>query len=448
MKTTALLFFRLILRPMLREPIRMTLIVIAIALGVGVVVAVDLAGNAAAGSFHSSLESLAGKSDLVLSATGGIDEHLLGKLVQLPYPLQFIPRIEAFASVNRKGEAFPFVGIDLIGNRELAAHTGSSEDVVSPLSEDSIWAGRNTGLRTGQHVTLLINDVLQQFTVAGLIPEQGELGEENIIVADIGLAQKATGKAGRLDRINVRVPPVQSLDHWRQIIRGVIPPSVTIELQGARTEENRKMLSAFRWNLHVLSYIALLVGGFLIYNTISISVVRRRSEIGIVRALGGSRRIVANGFLVEALTFAFAGTLFGLFLGRLMALGAVKLIGTTVQSLYVSSYPAPVQLNLSASLTGIVLGFGVSLLAALAPAWEASQVAPVEAMARGREQYVAAVRSRRNIAIALVMLLFGAALTQLGPIGGKPIFAYISVLLLVAGNSLAIPYLVLLSSGV
>ena len=202
------------------------------------------------------------------------------------------------------------------------------------------------------------------------------------------------------------------------------------------------MLSAFRWNLHVLSYIALLVGGFLIYNTLSISVVRRRSEIGIVRALGATRAAVTGAFLSEALFFAIAGTLLGLLLGRIMAIGAVRLIGTTVQSLYVSSIPAPVSFTFSAALTGIALGLGVSLLAALAPASEASLVPPTEAMARGREQYIAALRSRRTIFWALGSLLLGGALTLLGPIGGKPIFAYIAVLLLIGGTCLIIPNLV------
>ena len=63
-----------------------------------------------------------------------------------------------------------------------------------------------------------------------------------------------------------------------------------MQTPGARSEENRRMLRAFRWNLRILSYISLLVGAFLIYNTIAVSVIRRRTEIGILRALGASSR--------------------------------------------------------------------------------------------------------------------------------------------------------------
>src|SRR5436305_3509749 len=144
MRFSFLLFHRLILRPLWREPLRTALTVLAIALGVGVVVAIDLAGQAAAGSFHSSLESLTGKSDLVITGTGGVDERLLGKLVQLPYPFDFLPRIEDFASIEGKGETVPFIGIDVIGH---GRSTGSIEGQESgnanqPFSSDAIWVGR------------------------------------------------------------------------------------------------------------------------------------------------------------------------------------------------------------------------------------------------------------------------------------------------------------------
>ncbi len=440
-----LLFLRLIVRPLGREPIRTALTVFAVALGVGVVVAIDLAGQAAAGSFHSSLESLTGKSDLVITGTGGLDETLLGRLVQLPYAFDFAPRIEDFASVNGKGEALPFIGLDLIGGHgEDAAVTGVFENPGEQLGAgDPIWVGRSLGFHRGDHVRFLLNDTMHSFTVAGVLKTRhGEVGENNVIVADIGLAQVVTGKLGRLDSIDVRVPPGQSLEFWRRLIEQELPASASVSPQGARTDENRKMLAAFRWNLHVLSYIALAVGAFLIYNTISVSVVRRRTEIGIVRALGATRTMIRSGFVAEALFFAVTGSVLGLVIGRLMAVGAVRLIGGTVESLYVSSYPAPIALTLASAITGIALGTGVSMLAALAPAMEASRVAPIEAMARGRQEYVVSARSRRAGWWAVLMLIAAAALSQLPALRGQPVFGYGAVLLLIAGTVTLIPNIV------
>ena len=448
MTFAVLLFSRLILRPLRCEPVRTALTVFAVALGVAVVIAIDLAGQSAAGSFHSSLESLTGKSDLIISSTGGLDEKLFANLVQLPYPLDFAPRIEDFATVEGKGEAIPFIGLDLIGHH-MAQFAKQNPEQVSLLlsSANPIWVGARLHLQPGTQVHLLINDVLRQYTVAGVLkPQAGEIGEQNVIVADIGLAQIVTGKTGKLDTIDVHIPSTEATEHWRQLISARLPASVSVEPQGTRTSENRKMLSAFRWNLHVLSYIALIVGAFLIYNTISVSVVRRRNEIGVLRALGATRSLIALGFLAESLFFAFAGSLFGLLLGRIMAVAAVALIGRTVQSLYVSSEPSPIHLTVESAATGFALGIVISLLAALAPAVEAARVAPIEAMARGREEYNASLRSRTTIWWSLLMLAAGTALTRVPAIHGQPIAAYLAVLLLIAATASAIPTFVVLFS--
>ena len=81
------LFYRLMMRPLFGEPVRLGLMVLAVGLGVAVVLAIELAGNAAAGSFHSSIESLAGDNDLEVVASGGVPEAVLAKLATQPYPL-------------------------------------------------------------------------------------------------------------------------------------------------------------------------------------------------------------------------------------------------------------------------------------------------------------------------------------------------------------------------
>ena len=438
------LFSRLIVRPLRTEPVRTLLTVLAVALGVGVVIAIDLAGGAAAGSFHSSLESLTGKGDLLITGTAGVDQRLLGKLAQLPYNLELAPRIEDFASINGKGEALPFIGLDLIAlANSPEAHDQLMSSTAAKLEPDSIFVSPALGLRSGDRVQLLINDRLKSFKVGGVLAAQNEqLGESNVIVADIGLAQRVTGKTGKLDSVDIRIPAAASAAVWRDRLQKELPAGVTVAPQGARTEENRKMLGAFRWNLRVLSYIALVVGAFLIYNTIAISVVRRRNEIGVLRALGATRGTILAGFLAEAGFFAICGSLVGLLIGRLLAIGAVRLIGNTVEALYVSSQPAPVTINALTAGLGIALGVAVSLLAALGPAFEAARVQPVEAMARGREEYVAAVRSRSRTLIAALFFVGAALFSRLPPVNRQPLFAYLAVLLLIVGTAAIIPALI------
>src|SRR5260370_8500876 len=86
-----LLFYRLMVRPLLREPARTLLTISAVALGVAVVLAIDLAGAAATGSFRSSMETLAGDNDLEVTAPGGVPDGLVGTLATLPFPMRASP---------------------------------------------------------------------------------------------------------------------------------------------------------------------------------------------------------------------------------------------------------------------------------------------------------------------------------------------------------------------
>src|SRR6266853_1039318 len=109
-----LLFYRLIVRPLFREPVRTFLTLLAIALGVAVVLAIDLAGTAAAGSFRSSMETLAGENDLEVITAGGLPENIVGTLQSLPYPLCITPRIEDYAIVADTKQTLPLIGLDLV----------------------------------------------------------------------------------------------------------------------------------------------------------------------------------------------------------------------------------------------------------------------------------------------------------------------------------------------
>jgi len=437
------LFQRMILRPLLREPVRAALTAFSIALGVAVVVAIRLAGDAAAGSFHNSLETLQGDATLEITSAGGLSETVLAELVQLPYALEFRPRVEGYARVVGRDLTVPLLGLDLVAT---AAQTKSAKPAEGATLA-SLWCSASLGCRAGETLTLVVNDRRLSYQVAGSLD-----GMEHFLVLDIGEAQRALGREGRLDRIQVRLPRAtgneQADRDWAAVLKPALPPAAEIQAVGSGTESNRRMLTAFRWNLRVLSYIALLVGAFLIYNTISVSVVRRRAEIGVVRALGGTRALVTALFLVEAAAFGVLGSLVGVPAGRLMAVGAVKLLGATVQALYVSSTPGAIELSASAWMEALATGIGIALVAALAPAIEASRVSPVEAMARGHREHRARLRARRNLVLAVVLSLGATWAVRQGPVDGKPVYGYAACFLMVGAMALLIPPFVAAASPV
>ena len=444
-----LLSYRLVVRPLFREPVRTSLTLLAIALGVAVVLAIDLAGTAAAGSFHSSLETLAGDSDLEIVTAGGVPENVVGTLATLPYALRVRPRIEDYAVIAESKQTLPLVGLDLVAEADRGKSSfplGGGDDTWKYLSaKDSIWVGQSLGRKNGEKIALLINDQVAMYTVRGVFPDSN--GSSSAIVMDISAAQYALRRFGRVDRILVKVPQSPTLDEWQQRLQQALPTGLQLRAAGAGTNENRRMLAAFRWNLRLLSYIALIVGAFLIYNTISVSVVRRRAEIGIVRALGASRALVLAAFVGEAACFGLLGALMALPLGRLMADGAVQLMGATVQALYVSSRPGAIALTPLSVLLAVLIGLGVAVASAYSPAREASLVPPIEAMAHGRREYATRVHKTRDIWIALAVGLAAAAASRAPAIGGKPLFGYFAALLLICASAFAMPTLVDATAG-
>jgi putative ABC transport system permease protein len=446
------LFYRLMVRPLFHEPLRLALMVLAVALGVAVVLAMELAGNAAAGSFHSSMESLAGDNDLEVVATGGVPESALATLSAQPYALRISPRVENFGVDTETQETLPLIGLDLIaeGSRYVSQNDieqqssdnkqSIGESVQLLESPESIWVSENLGKKAGEHLSLLINDQVFDCVVRGVLPQVS--GGEDAVLMDIAAAQRALNRFGRVDRILIKLPAGGNIEEWQNRLQGVLRAGVEIRPQGTGTEENRKMLAAFRWNLRLLSYIALIVGAFLIYNTISVSVVRRRAEIGIVRALGASRNAVLAAFLGEAACLGLAGALVGLPLGRIMASGAVKLMAVTVEALYVSSRPGTIELTASSVALALLIGVGVAVASALSPAREAMQVSPTDAMAQGRREYIARANKGRDLAIAGLLALLGALAGRMPAVAGKPLFGYLATILLIAAAAFAMPALV------
>jgi len=439
MTARAKLFWRLMMRPLAREPVRTALTVLAIALGVAVVLAIDLAGNAATGSFHSSLETLTGNYNLEITATGGVPEGIVGQLATLPLNIFVSPRLEDFAVVARTKKPVLLLGVDLIGESNALKNVNGAPaadiSAESFFADSSILAGSSLGWAKGQNISLIINDRERGFLVRGIYDDQNQPA----VVMDIAAAQRTLGRGEKLDRILLHVPDGEAAEDATKRVAAILSPGVELRPVGTATAENRKMLAAFRWNLKLLSYIALIVGAFLIYNNISVSVVRRRAEIGIVRSLGASQADILLAFTGEAAMLGIAGAAIGIPLGRVMAGGAVKLMGATVNALYVSSTPGAIELAFSSVLIALLVGVGVAVVAAYAPAREAAQIAPIEAMARGRREFIVRVHKNRDLAIAAILALASFISAKAPAIDGKPLFGYLATVFAIAAGTLALP---------
>src|SRR5215471_8183873 len=159
------LFARLFLRPLRTEPVRTVLAIFAVALGVAVVVAIDLAGVAAAGSFRSSVETLAGDADFEVTAVGGVPEQLVVRLAMLPYALRVRPRIEDYAVVADSGETVPLIGLDLVADAAVTRAGEQNPESLQNWIEDAVWVSPDLGRKPGEKINLILNDHLGSYAV-------------------------------------------------------------------------------------------------------------------------------------------------------------------------------------------------------------------------------------------------------------------------------------------
>jgi putative ABC transport system permease protein len=358
------------------------------------------------------------------------------------------------------GEFLQTLGVDALRDRALRRYAlirasdsrgqpDARELLLLLADPDSIILtetfAKKRGLSVGSLIALTMGDRRRQFTVRGLLADEGPARalQGNFALMDIAAAQLAFNRVGLLDRIDVKLKCGLAIDKAEAEIASRLPAPLVVTRPETSYSEVEKMIAAFHFNLNALGSIALLVGLFLIYNTVSISVITRRPEIGSLRAVGVSRFVVLALFLGESLLFATVGTVIGLGLGRLMASAAVRATATTVQTFYISSTATE---TIAATALGpgeILIAFGValslSLVAASVPALEAARVRPIEAM-RGAERLERAFKpSLKFMSISLALFAAGFALTRLDAVGGLPLFGYTAALALMFGGAFLAP---------
>ena len=429
--------YRLIVRPLAMDPLRALLTVAAVTLGVAVIVAVDLASEASMGSFRSSLEALEGSASYEIAQVGGIADATYGELSRLPVPLVFSPRVESFALLPDTGEHVPLFGVDLVGDPTLGTAGAMPRPDISELADDSsAWVTESLGLSPGATLELVAGDRRVRLVVRGTLDSSGG-GAGRFVVMDIAAAQRVLGRIGRLDRIYVHARGGER--DVAALIAPHLPPAASILPAGTGTEDNRRMLGAFRWNLRMMSYATILVGAFLIYNTISAYIVRRRHQIGIVRAVGASRAMVRTAFVFEGVVFGVIGVALGLALGRLLAAGALDAVGQTVSSLYVSSTPGDIAFRPWTIAVAVVAGIGVSALSAWWPAREAAGVAPTEAMAGATLHNRIHRTSHRSTLAAAVLAALAVALCLMPPVDRIPVGGYAALVCLIGAAAMIAP---------
>ncbi|HEV7769003.1 MAG TPA: FtsX-like permease family protein [Thermoanaerobaculia bacterium] len=445
----------LILRPLLREKTRTALTVLGIAVGVAVVVAIQLANQSALRAFRESVDAIAGRANYQIVADAGpLDERVLLNLRPLwSEGVRFAPVIDVEGLLEPAQHPVRILAVDLLSDlhfrdyRYARIETGAKHeslgDYFALFKSDAIIVpapfARERGLRIGSRTTINVLGRRASFVVRGILEAEGPATafNGNIVVCDIATAQRNFGLIGKLSRVDLMVPE----EREQQIIsRITLPPGARIERPSRRNERVEKMLRAFRVNLFALAGVALLVGMFLVYNTVLISILRRRRDVGVLKTLGTSPRQIFLAFLSEGLVFGLVGSILGIALGYALASAILQTVGRTINTLYVTSAPEAIVFTPGVIAVGIAVGTILSLLSALQPALEASRVRPSAMIRPGLQQRV--MHPRRLFALAVVCFIAAALISRLPSIGGIAVAGYVAVLCVVAGFSLLAPFIV------
>jgi len=382
-------------RHLAAHPWQIGLAILGIALGVAVVVAVDLANESARRAFTGFAETLVGRAThRIIGGPSGVPDELYARLRRAGIR-GMAPVVERDVSLaGRGGRTFHVFGVDPFAETPFRTLVTSEATGTIPLDTlltrpgAALLAEATAGrlrLRPGDAFSIRVGARRHRVELVGTLAPSDTLSArsmESLLVMDIATAQELTGAVGRLSHIDLIVPRGAEGDGLLDRVRAALPAAVEIVPASSSARALEELSRGFSVNLTALSLLALFVGVFLIYNTMSFSVIQRRPLIGALRALGVTRREIWVVIMTEALVLGALATAVGLPAGLLLGGGLLRLVTRTINDLYVVVAVSELVVSPSTLLAGALLGVGGTLLAALAPALEATRATPRAALGR------------------------------------------------------------------
>ncbi len=474
---TAILFSKCSARYWLKHKWQATLMLIGMTLGVAIIFAVDIANESSKRAFSLSLDAVTGRTThQIIGSANGIDDTIytrlrtqLGVRNSAPVIQGTINLIGSDGSAEKQyTETLQLLGVDLFAEPMFRNQPGqalpkddqangnvstrTNRDSLKLLHNGTVILAQSTAERLGASVgsSIEIADSRFTLTLISTVDTKVQANFENIAMVDISTAQEVLGLHGKLSRIDLVLPlksqpaPVtqrtKKIEQNIEYIESSIPGVQVIEA-ARRNNALIQMTEAFHTNLLAMSLLALLVGAFLIYNTVTLSVIQRRTVFGQLRVVGVHRHELFRSIITETLAFAIVGTLAGVVLGYILGSALLTLVTRTINDLYFTLDVRQVSYSVFTLVKACGVGLGVSLLAAVPPALEAANSPPVTVTQRS---------SMEGRVSKIVPFIFMAGIGLIGSgalvlwISERSLWAaFLAIFFIVAGYSLTIPKLLL-----
>ena len=380
-----------------RRFLQSVLFVLGVALGVAIVIAIDLANTSASRAFELSTESITGKAThQIIGGASGIPTQLYQDL-RIEAGIQTAaPVLTEYVRATEFGDQpLRLLGVDPFAEPPFRDYlttieiTSGSTDTFAALTNFitqpntvliSQPLANRYSVQVGDTINIRTETATIDVTVVGVLQPTDTVSQQaldDLLLTDIATAQELLGVSDRITRIDLILSDIQAGN-----VQEALPIGVTLVRTTDQSSALSQMTDAFEINLQALSLLAVVVGMFLIYNTVMFSVVRRRPVIGILRAIGATKRQIFALILGEAVILGVIGTLIGLGLGLLFGRVTVGLVSQTIQDLYFSVTVQRVVLDSSSISKGIALGIVASIIAAVVPSFDATRTAPMGSMRR------------------------------------------------------------------
>ncbi|MEP6886131.1 MAG: FtsX-like permease family protein [Gammaproteobacteria bacterium] len=441
----AFAIWRVLLLAQLREsPIRLLVTVLAIALGVSLGAAVFLVNLAALNEFGLATKRLVGEADVVVRGPReGFPEQLFVRLAADNAVDVASPVLELEVAVPGRRETLKVLGIDPFRAASLqpALLGDIGGGIFALLHPDSIYlsssAAQELHVGRGDSLQVIVGSAPKTLHVVGILSEGSY--SQSLGLMDIASAQWTFEQLGRLNRIDLRLKPGNNVDAYRRALRPRLPIGVLAVVPQVERDRALSVTRAYRVNLNMLALVALWTGAFLVFSTQSLSVLRRRRSLALLRALGVTRGQLQRALTGEGVALGVVGSLLGVFLALGIAAGILRFLtgdlgNGQLRAMGASLLAAPLPL-----LAFFLMGTAVTGVGSWLPARAAARQSTARSLKGGNDDY--SVAAKRSTYAGIALLGIGAWLSRLPPLGGLPVLGYAAIASLLFGAVLLVPSL-------
>lgn len=437
--------------------LRVLLTTAGIVAGIAIFFGMRTANEMVSGSLSATVEKIAGKATLELVAgESGFPESVWDRVRATRGVRASEPVIEVSAQTEfpREGNLL-VLGIDTAGDQQFRdyafdhAATTISDPMLLLAQPNTILLSRSFAARhnlgIGNQIALFTSSGRKMFSVQGIFQPVG-LGSVyggNVAVMDVYSAQVMFDRGHNFDRIDLINSPGTSPEQVASRLRKVLPPGIEVVRPAVRGETLEQTVAAMRLGIEITSYVALLVGIYLIFNAFSIAANQRAHDLAILRAIGVERANVQRMFLGEAALLGLAGSLLGVVAGYYLALAASRVMGQMAASVYGTAVsPQPVVFHTDLAVISIAAGIAASILGAWLPARTASRLNPIAALRNVEGHNREAVLGWSRPALGASAVLLSIGLMLFSPVHGQVIGQLFYIVLTLLGITLMLPKIV------